>query len=254
MKPALVLLHGWGVNSRIWDPVLDRLETEFDVTVVDLPGYRSDINYSLEYSLDAVAHEILARAPQKASWVAWSLGATLAIGAAIKQPERFEKLQLVSPTPKFLRSDDWEYGGQLTHFEKMAADFESDYQSGLRKFLLLSVLSKDRSQALPSTRLVRQVTALMAQEPTPSHRTLQAGLNILRDTDLRARLSELTVDTQVIAGDQDHIVPSEASRFLFDQLPNGQSFIPLQAGHIPFLQSPAEYIETLISFIQDPPA
>ncbi len=253
MKPRLVMLHGWAVNSRIWDPILADLQSEFEVTQVDLPGYGSDTDYEGEYLLNSIVNETLARAPEKATWVAWSLGATIAIAAAIEYPERFEKLQLISPTPKFLSNETWELGSESTRFLQLAADFEADFLSGLRKFLLLSAFSNDRSQRLPATKLVRKVAALIRQEKTPSHQTLQSGLEILRDTDLRDHLTDLKVPTQVIVGTDDQIVPPEASRFLFEQLPNPHSFREFHAGHLPFLQSPSEYIETLISFTQDTP-
>jgi pimeloyl-[acyl-carrier protein] methyl ester esterase len=37
--PDLVLLHGWGMDSGIWDGVRDQLSQMFRVHVVDLPGY-----------------------------------------------------------------------------------------------------------------------------------------------------------------------------------------------------------------------
>ncbi len=36
--PDLVLLHGWGLHSVVWDPVVPALLQHFQVTVIDLPG------------------------------------------------------------------------------------------------------------------------------------------------------------------------------------------------------------------------
>ena len=37
--PALVLLHGWGLNVRVWDTLGAALEGRFRLIAVDLPGH-----------------------------------------------------------------------------------------------------------------------------------------------------------------------------------------------------------------------
>jgi pimeloyl-[acyl-carrier protein] methyl ester esterase len=253
VKQPLVLLHGWGVNALIWDRIIPLLQPGFELTVIDLPGYGNDVEYSGEYSLDAIVNEVLSRAPERANWVGWSLGGTIALAAAISRPERFMKLQLVSSTPLFLNRPDWQYGVEIEPFEALHRDFENDYESAIKKFLLLQLLTPDRSQFKESRKMVRELTTTLIQSPQPTLRTLQHGLNLLGQTDLRTRLSSLTVATQVIAGQHDHIVPSTATEYLFNQLANGHSFQVLQAGHLPFLESPGKYIEALTNFTNSAP-
>ena len=43
--PDIVLLHGWGLNLRVWDGLASVLEKTFRVITVDLPGHgRSEWN------------------------------------------------------------------------------------------------------------------------------------------------------------------------------------------------------------------
>jgi pimeloyl-[acyl-carrier protein] methyl ester esterase len=249
MNQPLVLLHGWGMNALVWDRIMPLLEAHFEVTAIDLPGYGDDIDYFDEYSLDAVVNEVLSRAPEKANWVGWSLGATIAMAAAILRPERFMKLQLVSATPCFLTRPDWSHGIELAPFESLARTFDEDYQKAIKSFLLLQVLTNDRIQFKESRVLVRELTADLIRSPRPRNQTLQEGLKILSQTDLRPQLSRLSVETQLIAGNRDHVVPTAASEFLFRHLPNGHSFQVFRAGHLPFLQVPSKYIEALTQFM-----
>ncbi len=68
-KKSLVLLHGWGVNSLIWNRVLPNLEKHFELTLIDLPGYGNDVDYVGSYTLETIVDEVLSRAPERANWV-----------------------------------------------------------------------------------------------------------------------------------------------------------------------------------------
>ncbi|MDE2449608.1 MAG: alpha/beta fold hydrolase, partial [Gammaproteobacteria bacterium] len=37
--PALVLLHGWGLNVRVWDGLAAALCDRFRIVAIDLPGH-----------------------------------------------------------------------------------------------------------------------------------------------------------------------------------------------------------------------
>jgi len=104
--------------------------------------------------------------------------------------------------------------------------------------------------------LVRELNELLAQSEPPSPTTLQSGLQLLRETDLRDQLDALTVQTQVIAGQSDRVVPMAASEYLLEKLDKdhpgdhlSHSFKSLPGGHLPFLQSASDYIECLRQFI-----
>jgi pimeloyl-[acyl-carrier protein] methyl ester esterase len=250
MTLPLVLLHGWGVNAKVWNPILDELKNRHELVVLNLPGYGAASDYSADYSLHSVTDEVLSQAPEKANWVGWSLGATIAMSAAIAQPNRFEKLQLISPTACFTNRPDWDFGTDIEPFQNFANDFDQNYEKALGKFLLLQVLTKDRAKIGPARSMVRDLKNQLLDSPKPSDQTLRGGLEILHQSDLRTRIADLSIETQVIAGAEDHVVSFEASQLLFDQLPNGHSIHRFESGHLPFLQEPGKYIEVLNQFMQ----
>ncbi|NNJ95044.1 MAG: alpha/beta fold hydrolase, partial [Halobacteria archaeon] len=56
--PELLLIHGWGLHSGIWDGLMPLLETQLRVTRVDLPGHGRSAWYgetSLDDMVDAVS-------------------------------------------------------------------------------------------------------------------------------------------------------------------------------------------------------
>ena len=87
MKVPLVLLHGWGVNAAIWNAIIPELESEFELHIIDLPGYGNSNATDQAISLSEVTDIILREAPAQAVWVGWSLGGTIALHAALTHPE-----------------------------------------------------------------------------------------------------------------------------------------------------------------------
>lgn len=248
MTIPLVLLHGWGVNAAIWSTLIPQLEPEFELHIIDLPGYGDSPLAHPEMSLAEVTEAVLHRAPDQAVWAGWSLGGTIAINAALTRPERIKKLQLISTTPRFLAGADWECGVEREAFEKLAISFRGDYPKALQSFLRLQLYRADRAQQRIFRQFAKDLTAQLVAHHTPSVATLQNGLTILANTDLRPQLQNLTVDTQIIAGKNDTLVPSGASHYLYEHLPKKHSFVTMDTGHIPFLESTNGYIKALKRF------
>ncbi len=248
MTLPLVLVHGWGVNTAIWNALIPELEPEFEVHLIELPGYGDSPPTQPEMSLSEITDNVLSQAPDRAVWAGWSLGGTIALNAALTHPERIKKLQLISTTPRFLTGSDWEHGIQKEAFDKLAISFRGDYTKALQSFLRLQLYKTDRAEQRIFRRMAKDLTSLIATHHTPSVAVLQNGLAILANTDLRDQLPHLTIDTQIIAGKNDPLVPIEASHFLNKNLTSPHSLIEMETGHIPFLESTKGYIKALTRF------
>ena len=255
MKTPLVLLHGWGVNSQIWNPILPALKPVFDVHVLNLPGYGAAVDQvadDFEYDLPSVVQHVLAAAPETAIWVGWSLGATIAMAAALSAPDRLSKLLLISPTPKFMNepaSDSnqhsdvkWEIGMEPVPMDALARSFESSYSKGLKKFLLLQF-----SHCSNMKDLVRAASQQISKLKPPTSGTLCDSLNLLAAVDLREQIPNLQIETQIVAGRHDRVIPHSASQWLADNLPRAEITL-LESGHLPFIDAPDSFLASLLSF------
>ncbi len=241
-KVPLVLLAGWGVNSQVWRPLVPLLSDTFELHLLDLPGYGHDPDYRGSYSLSAIVNRVLEAAPQSAVWVGWSLGATIAMQAAILHPERFSGLQIISGTPRFMAAPDWEWGMHVEPLNQLMDSFELNYETGLKKFLLL------QTQQRP---LVREQLSSILSLPGPSWSTLQHSLRLLIETDLRTTVHGIRVPTRILAGVHDRVVSATASRWLAEQIVAADHQCKLTAGgHLGFLESPAALVKDLQQFAQ----
>jgi len=231
-RPKLVLVHGWGLNSAVWQPLANLLSNSFDCVCIDMPGYGANSHRKAPSDIGGLAEKLLKEAPDHAHWCAWSLGGIAALVAANTQPERFKSLNLLCTTPKFTQSTDWEMGMDIDVFKKFATELKADYQTGIKKFLLLQAGAGSQAKAL-----AMDAAQLLKQHPDPSPETLESGLDILNKTDLRTELSSLSIPCQVISGRRDRVVHPEAGKELSTLIPNAEYQL-LNSGHAPHLSCP----------------
>ncbi|MDU0353248.1 pimeloyl-ACP methyl ester esterase BioH [Paraglaciecola aquimarina] len=188
----IVLLHGWGVNSGVWQPLLPYLQDDYRVTLVDIPGF--GVNQKIlpsPYNLQTVAALIAEQIPSNSSLIGWSLGGLIAQQIALSYPEKLKQLVLVCSSPKFSRSEDW-----LSIDRKVLAVFskqlEHDFTKTLERFLAIQAMGSESAR-----QDVRKIKLAIQQYPEPSGHALSVGLELLDQCDLRTQLSHLSVPCHV---------------------------------------------------------
>jgi 2-succinyl-6-hydroxy-2,4-cyclohexadiene-1-carboxylate synthase len=106
--PVALLLHGFAGSGDDWAPVVRALNAEgFRTIAPDLPGHgvtRWDGAQPLaRYGAEATALDLLALLDrlgvERAHWAGYSMGARLALTAALDHPDRVETLTLESVSP-----------------------------------------------------------------------------------------------------------------------------------------------------------
>jgi pimeloyl-ACP methyl ester carboxylesterase len=107
--PNLVLIHGIGASLFVWRYIINELAKQYTVTALDLPGFgKSSKNPNADYGLDAQRDRVLIFLDQLeirgARIVGSSMGGTIALWLATKDPERFQKIGVISPAtdPTFI--------------------------------------------------------------------------------------------------------------------------------------------------------
>ena len=204
--PDLVLVHGWGLHGGIWERLLPLLEPVLRVTRVDLPGHGRSAWHGTA-TLDGLADAVLSVAPARADWLGWSLGSLVATRAALTAPARIGQLVLLAGTPCFARRPDWPAAMQPGLLATFAADLQQDYAATLNRFLSLQVHGSEHAGAV-----LRELRACLLEHGEPDSGALAAGLDILRSTDLRARLPQLEQRVLFLMGARDTLVPAAAGQ------------------------------------------
>jgi pimeloyl-[acyl-carrier protein] methyl ester esterase len=214
----LVLLAGWGFDSRVWQPIAERLAGDFRIG----------------YDLDA--------APDGAIACGWSLGAIRLQKSAVV--ERLSRLILVGATPRFVQAPDWPCAQSPELLDSFSAAVTTDPQAALRRFAALLNQGDDHAREL-----TRQLTTLIAARIDDTT-TLAAGLAELRDTDLRKSAVAAGLPTLLIHGERDPLMPLTAAQWLAKHMPDARLEVISGAAHAPFLSQPERFTQLLREFAQ----
>lgn len=242
----LVLLHGWGMNSAVWEGLPRAITAGRRLCRIELPGH-GESPFELRHdSREAWADACLEAAPEQAVWLGWSLGGLVALEAALRAPERVAALVLFTATPRFVKAPDWPAAmaaGTLAQFHDALL---AEPAGTLDRFLALQVRGSEAARDC-----LRTLRREIAQRPAPNPAALETGLDLLRDGDLRERLSGLSRPTLWLYGQRDALVPAAASELVAGLLPGTPCRVITGAAHAPFLSHPLETGTEVASFLRE---
>jgi pimeloyl-[acyl-carrier protein] methyl ester esterase len=249
----LVMLHGWGMHSGLWCPLIPRLIERYRLHLVDLPGHGySDALVappllSLRRVVEALELAIAeTSAPGPLSILGWSLGGQVALEWARLRPERVDALVLMSTTPCFVQRPDWPHAMAEATLRQFGDELTVAYRQTLQRFVALQVQGSEHARdALASLR-----SQLFARgEPSPQG--LRDSLELLASSDLRSGIGAISQPALTIAGDRDTLTPVAAARWLASALPQASLVVVPGAAHAPFLSHPEAVVEALNAFADE---
>jgi pimeloyl-[acyl-carrier protein] methyl ester esterase len=235
----VAFLHGWGMHSEVWRSVAQEFARRFQVHLVDLPGHGKSSGEELR-DIEAAVHALAAALQRRISLIGWSLGATVALVWAKSRPEQVRALALVAATPCFVTRDDWVHGWPRHQFESFERDVRRDAGSALKRFLSLQTRGDEAER-----QILRELRQTVFDTPRPE---LTAGLEILRETDLREVVPLVQQPALLIHGDSDSVVPVDAAQWLVHRLPDATLQVFPRCGHAPFLSRPREFVREVADF------
>jgi len=237
MTAPLVFLPGWCLGRGPLNAAVDALQG----TIFDLPGYA---DAPLITDFDVAVAAIAARLQPNTTLAGWSLGAQLALAVAARAPEKIGKLLLVAGTASFVQRAGWPHAMPPEMLAEFAAGIAADVEAMLPRF----VGGFNRGDARG-----KEVTwqLLDLSDPLPPAATLAAGLDWLRDVDLRPELAQITAPTLLIHGANDPLMPLGAAEALATAIPGARLAPFADCAHAPFVSRPDDFLTAARSFLHD---
>jgi pimeloyl-[acyl-carrier protein] methyl ester esterase len=244
-KPVLALVHGWGMNARVFDALAGLLADDFEVRALDLPGHGGRESLP-QNTLSAWADDLAQQLPDGVTLLGWSLGSLVAMRAALDRPHKIARLILLASTPKFVASEDWDRGMAISDLQEFGAALLADPRATLLRFLSL------QTRGMPDQKtLLQQLRQTLLAAPQATAEALSGGLAILRDTDLRADVPQLAQPALILHGGLDTLTPPMAGAWLAETLPAAQHLEFAHAAHALHLSHGKEVAAAIRRFVHD---
>ena len=237
----IVLLHGWGCDSRVWNEFADQLNQIFNVVIIDLPGFGDNI--AVDRNIEAFSQLL----PTRAYYLGWSLGGMVATQIAAHFPERVAGLVTLASNSQFVADDNYRAAMPEQNFADFVAGIKSTCAQTLKRFCLLSGNGLEREKLM---QLRTDYGSAHAAHPDKSY---LEGLHWLAELDNSCALSQLTVPSLHLFGRNDQLVPSMAAQQVQAKVaasPVAGEVVQLEAGHAIFLQQSDQVVAAVTEFIE----
>jgi pimeloyl-ACP methyl ester carboxylesterase len=254
--PPVLLLHGLGATNASMLPLLADLAVDHRVIAPDFPGFGSSDAPRWRYRagdlaawLQAFQHAVGA---PRAVLVGNSLGGRVAIEAGLRSPETVERLVLLCPSPAFRRLR------QLVPVVRLIPPDAALMRIPLSHRAVVFTL---RSLFAKPGRLPRAWYDAAADEHLlvmRRYRHRRAFYAALRQIYLESaygtngfweRLPQLTRPALFVWGDSDWLVPASFARHVVDALPQAESVVLPDCGHVPQYEHPEETARLVRAFM-----
>ena len=239
--PELALVHGWGLGSTVWQPLLAPLSRSCRVYPIDLPGYGQSPASDADFT--ETARSLIDALPDPVILCGWSLGAMLVMRAALLAPRRVAGLVLVGASASFIQRGNWQQAQAPELLDSFSENIRQQPEQTLQRFV--GLLNQGDKQARALGRTLR---AGLRAGRLPDPETLRRGLDWLRDLDLRLLLPKIATPSLLIHGDQDTLNPLAAAKSMAKAMPNARLEVFAGAAHAPFLADPDRFVALLDDF------
>lgn len=244
----VVLLHGWGADSRSWQPLMEALRGQAvcsSTEAIDLPGFGE--SPACDGTLASLLNQLEAALPPRCILIGWSLGGMLATLVAERCPDRVAALVTIATNACYVAQPAWPHAMPAHTFEAFYAAFTADAAQCLKRFGALQAHGDSASRTV--TKHLREWQRVPDEQQQGAW---LSSLDLLRELDLRPTLKTLTLPALHVFGDQDALVPvAAADDFAVDAKWDAKRHVRVMAGcgHAPHISRPKDVAELIDTFL-----
>ena len=245
----MLFAHGFGCDQGMWRHVAPAFADRHKVVLFDHIGAGgSDISaYSRtrHASLAGYAADVLDICREldlrDVVFVGHSVSAMIGVLAAIEAPERFSRLVLVAPSPRYIHDDGYVGAFSQQDIDGLLELLDSNHMAWSSMLGPVVMANPERPE------LAQELTASFCRmDPEIARRF--ARVTFLSDN--RADLPKLRVPSLILQCSHDPIAPEVVGKYLHTHLANSE-LVKLEAtGHCPNLSAPAETVAAIEAYLQ----
>jgi sigma-B regulation protein RsbQ len=246
--PPMLFAHGFGCDQNMWRFVAPAFEDDHRVVLFDhvgaggseLAAYDAQRYASLDGYADDVLEICRELDLRDVIFVGHSVSAMIGVLAARREPDRFARLVLVGPSPRYIDDGDYVGGFSAEDIEGLLESLESNYLGWSGAMAPVIMGRPDRPE------LGEELTNSFCRTD-PEIASAFARVTFLSDN--RADLAQVRTPTLVLQCSDDVIAPDAVGEFVHRAVP-GSELVRLRAtGHCPNLSAPEETVAAIRAYL-----
>lgn len=247
---ALVFAHGFGCDQNMWRFVAPAFEDTFRVICFDHAGSGGSDPAAYDPqrhgALAGYAEDLLAicRALEASDvvFVGHSVSSMMGALAALEEPDRFARLVMVSPSPRYVDDEGYRGGFSEEDIRELLDSLDSNYLGWSSTMAPVIMGNADRPE------LSAELTESFCRtDPQIARRFAEVTFT----SDNRADLREVSTPTLVLQCTHDAIAPVTVGEYVVAAMPNATMVLLDASGHCPNLSAPEETTAAISPFIRN---
>jgi sigma-B regulation protein RsbQ len=246
----LLFAHGFGCDQNMWRHVWPAFAESRRIVLFDHVGAGgSDLSaydprrYS---SLGGYAQDVLEICREleleEVVFVGHSVSAMIGALAAAEEPERFDRLVMVGPSPRYIDDDGYVGGFSAADIEGLLDSMDSNYLGWSSQMAPAIVGNPGRPE------LGEELTESFCRADPEIARRF-ARVTFMSDN--RADLRRVETRSMVLQCAEDVIAPEAVGRYVDENLPDSTLVMLEASGHCPNLSAPVETIRAIREFLAE---
>lgn len=232
--PPLVLIHGLGVDLRLWDALLPHL-SQYRVLRLDLRGHGSSDTPRPPYAMGTLIRDVERLMTHFALKDAVVLGAgeggLIAQGLAVKRLDLVRAMVLAGSASRFANPSVWET--RLARLRDTGPDLDAE----------CAILLGPRWRSAPELQLVLDMLGQTRAEGWQGYAAATATADFYQTT------ATLTLPTLVLAGADDRKTPPDLQRELADLVAGSRLQLVRGGGHLAMLTHAHDFARPMLDFL-----
>jgi sigma-B regulation protein RsbQ len=247
-SPPMLFAHGFGCDQNMWRLVAPAFEAKHRIVLFDHVGAgRADpaaFDKARYATLEGYADDVLeicrAADLRDVVFVGHSVSAMIGILAAVREPERFSKLVLVGPSPRYLNDEGYAGGFTRGDIEGLLESLDSNYLGWSNAFAPVIMGNPHRPE------LGHELANSFCRTDPELARHF-ARVTFLSDN--RADLRRVRIPTLILQCSEDAIAPRAVGEFVQQAIEGSKLVVMKATGHCPNLSAPEETIAAIREFV-----
>lgn len=236
---AVVFANSLGTDLRLWDKVVERLPKSLRLIRYDMRGHGLTDALAPPYSMGALISDAEALLDhlgvRDCTFVGLSIGGMIAQGLAVKRMDLVRAMVLSNTAAKIGTVQSWQ-----TRIDTVA-------EGGL-DCVADTVMELWFGQKFRQTTELGAWRSMLARQPLEGYIGCCAAI---AGTDFYTTTAGLTLPTLAIAGSEDGSTPPDLVRETGELVKGSKFHLIKGAGHLPCVDKPDEFAETLTSFLKE---